>query len=322
MSPPQAPQGPEPPDSFRLSAQVKAWLGARTGRPRDWGFHPSEMKVMCPVFHYFMEEARRDLTGADPQVVAAAYATLRKAIDARVREFNPGVQMELREGDYIHDDVRYYLGMLGHLLGRWRCSFCHATTKNDLEQMPRIEVPDLEGRPTWDAAPCPRCVGRNLRDDIAWYYIEPYIKLDDWEIDGHVDGILRMPVKGTYHTLVLEIKSINEAGFQQKYGVIPKPEHIEQASLYAWAWGVSHVMFIYVNKNQVQHWKEFVVRRDEASILDAQNKILAVKEGRRLKMAPVTARACNDIREPRAAACPFVEKCFGMKAPENFMSMP
>jgi len=162
------------------------------------------------------------------------------------------------------------------------------------------------------------CSGRNLRNDIGWYYVEPYIKLAAWEIDGHVDGVLHVPFKGQMLKLILEIKSINEAGYLEKYGEIPKPEHIEQASLYAWAFGMSHVCFIYVNKGQVNQWKEFVVPRDEGSIRDAQGKILAVQEARARGEPPVTTRACKDVREPRAAACPAVERCFGCKPPENF----
>lgn len=317
------PAGPDPPTTLRLNHQVKGWLGARVGRPRTWGFHPSEMKGLCPVFHYYIEEARNNVASPVAEVVQQAFGFLRTAIDARTRSFNPGVQMELREGDYIHDDARFYLGILGYLVGRWRCSFCFAETTVELAQMPRIEVPDLDGRPTWDAAPCSRCVGRNLRDDISWYYIEPYVYLPEWEIDGHVDGILHIPFEdGSFVPIVLEIKSINEAGYQQKYGTIPKPEHIEQASLYAWAWGISHLCFLYINKNQVQQWKEFVVRRDEAAIQDAQEKILAVKTGRLRGEAPTWARACKDIREERAVSCPAVERCFGCKPPANFMELP
>ena len=159
----------EPPPSFKLNTQVRAWLGARPGKPRAWGFHPSEMKEMCPVLHYYVAEARDALASEDGEKVAAAFGFLRRMIDAKAQSFNPGIQMELREGDYIHDDVRYYLGMLGVLVGKWRCTFCHAVAvqAGPLERMPRVETLDMSDRATHDAAPCSRCLGRHLRNGLA-----------------------------------------------------------------------------------------------------------------------------------------------------------
>jgi hypothetical protein len=307
------------PTSLHLNKLTKAWFDMRPGTPRSFGLHPSELMKLCPVLQWFTEQARADLASEDPRRVQTAWAFIRRLIDDKKKDFSANLQMELQFGHDVHNHVQSYLGMLGMLWGRWRCTYCHATTP-DAGWMPRVDRTDITGTGTVkDYAPCVACYGMNLRGDRGWDYVEPAVDNVDWGIVGHMDGDLRLFAENFWFRYVLEVKSCKQEDFELKIAkVLPKPEHVYQASIYAWLAGVSHICFIYVNKNQVNAWKEFVVPLDPEAVRDAQAKIRAVFEGRQSGRPPVHARACADVREPRAQACPAVEACFGCRPPTNF----
>lgn len=304
---------PTTPFSLGINKRVQTWLDLRRTKPRSDGFHPSEHNTLCPVLEHFKDEANQDLGSGEPEKIARAYAFRREVLEAK--RFSGHLQMEFGVGDAIHEQVQFYMGALGYLWGVWACPSCGAKTPEGF--MPRTYTPDVEGRPMMDAAPCRACMGRNLGFDNVWVYIEPTI--GDTErsrvlgIDGHMDGDFRFWENDVQYRYVLEVKSINSAGFTGKRGVLPKPEHIGQASIYAWLKGIPAILFVYVNKDQVSQWKEIVVPVDISAIRTSYGKIQAMQQARNEGQAPLHARICDSHMNVRARTCPAVERCFGKR---------
>lgn len=313
---PGDPERPPYPRALALNREVKAHMQMVRGKPRAHGFHPSEMPYLCPVLFYFVQEARNDLLSDDPKTVAEAFEFLGKVLDAKEHQFSPGLKLEFRVGDAIHSEVQFRLGALGKLWGRWKCISCHAVTAQGW--MPRVWEKDVNGGVVATPAPCVRCNGANRRDRMPWVYLEPKVENKRWGIVGHADGDLRVQVNGWWYRYILEIKSINRAGFEGKRGPLPKAEHITQASIYAWLMGVDYIQFIYVCKDQVQRWKEFIVPVDTAAVEMVKRKILAVRNATEQGKPPLEARVCPSVRDEMAKSCPAVERCFGCKPAASF----
>jgi hypothetical protein len=304
------------PLALGLNKLVRAWLDRRPERPRSPGFHPSESAYMCPVLERLVDRANDDLVSGDPAKIEAAFAFRRAVLESK--RFPSNLKLEFLVGDAIHESVvQFHLGVLGFLWGVWECPSCGSRTPEGL--MPRTVVLDARGQQMWDAAPCRSCNARNFRHDAAWVYIEP--SMGDTQlaaelgIAGNMDGDLRFHRDGSWFRYVVEVKSINNAGFEGKRGPLPKPEHIQQASVYGYLKGVSHLMFIYVNKDQVSEWKEIVVPVDMEAISRYRAKIDATLKARAAGQLPLHARICADPRDERARKCPGVQACFGCAAP-------
>jgi len=182
--------------------------------------------------------------------------------------------------------------------------------------MPRAWYPGRTGKPIIHAAPCVRCKGRNLREAIPWHYKEFSVRHAHYGIVGHYDGDVRVTRGDQTWRCLLEIKSINENGYLEKYCTLPKPENLMQASVYAWLAGFSWIMFIYVDKNALHKWREIIVPVDTEAVADAVGKLEAIKWYRENRQLPLAARVCEDIQCKRARGCPVVETCWGA-APER-----
>jgi hypothetical protein len=151
--------------------------------------------------------------------------------------------------------------------------------------------------------------------------------------------------KEVHYRCALEIKSINEYGWgegkkkpwedvavlegwtppegwrpgpEHPAKVLPKEEHVTQASTYAWLMGLPHLYFIYVNKNKASTWKEMMVPMDQGVVATATQKMSAANQGIAQGRPPLEARICPDIREESARECPAVEPCWGCKPAANF----
>jgi len=242
--------------------------------------------------------------------------------DSPVHGVSPGgrfkgeLLQEFRTGSDTHRNVQFDLGVTGRLWGKWRCPRCRWISPEGW--MPRALYPAKGGGQVLDAAPCVKCSGRNVREGVSWLYVEPGVAHWGYGIVGNYDGDIRVTRGEHTWRLLLEIKSINEAGFLEKYGVLPKPEHVIQASVYAWLAGFSWIQFVYVCKNQVHRWKEIVVPVDAEAIADVVGRLEAIKWARENRELPLAARVCEDVRCQRARGCPLVYQCWGEKPPENF----
>lgn len=320
------------PTSLRLNKEVIAHLDAMQKGPRKRGFHPSGLPKLCPVKHYFYEEAIRNFASNDAATIQEAMRRVRAILDTVHDGVSPNrlpsrLEPDFHVGDAIHEFVQWSLGLRGYLWGRWRCPNCKLLT--GWGTMPRVSVYDIGGNSIAAAAPCVGCRGRNrAHKTIHWEYVEPWAGDAEWDQEGHTDGLLLKPYRGSHIKAVLEVKSINENGYLGKYGdPLPKPEHIEQASQYAWAvrtvypelfGDLEHLYFIYVNKNAVRDWKEFLVPADREVMARMQEKMTICTNSLRAKQPPLHARVCTSIETKQARSCPMVEECWGQKPPANF----
>lgn len=319
------------PTTFRIKREVQAHLASLVRGPRSRGFHPSEMPRLCPVKFWYYDQALEDLASPDSVKVAAAFDTIRVILNTEHDGVSPNriparLDMDLFIGSEIHRMVQFVLGLRGYLWGGWECVWCHAQT--DVGFMPTVETLDVNSKPIQTAAPCTSCKGQNLRENLVrWNYVEPFAGSLAWWQDGHTDGLLIKPYKGETVRAVVEIKSINENGYYEKYGgPLPKVEHVQQASQYVFNVrqlhpsfaDVNHVYFVYVNKNALRDWKEFLVEADPNIIARMQHKMQQVLTAKQKGEAPTHARLCESIDNVHARSCPIVEPCFGCKPPANF----
>jgi len=336
--------------SIGLSRLARAYHDRKMDPPPSMGHHhPSSISRddFCPVLAFFYRMADDEVCGTDPNRIGAAMEFKRQIANAR--RFKANLKQEFIIGDEIHRLVQFLLGAIGKLWGVWKCPVCKAKTKGE-GYMPRTRFPDKEGKLMMDAAPCPKCNGRNRGLRIPWLYVEPSIKGtsigEALRINGKVDGELRHVVGDTMHRLIAEIKSINDYGWSEgkqprwedvaldlgwtpppgwrpahpsPYRVLPKTEHVSQATIYAVCKGIRHICFIYVNKNQVASWKERIVPITQESWDLAQCRIAAVEQGVAEGRPPLHARICTDPRDQIARKCPAAVMCFGRVAPHNSM---
>jgi hypothetical protein len=320
------------PTSLRLNKEVIAHFNALQKGPRKRGFHPSGLPKLCPVKHYLYEEAIQNFASPDPVVIQEAMRRVRAILDTVHDGVSPNrlpsrLEPDFHVGDAIHEFLQWSLGLRGYLWGKWECPHCRAVT--GWGTMPRTNVCDVGGNNIAIAAPCQNCQGRNRgHKTIHWRYVEPWAGDREWGQEGHTDGLMIKPHRGNDIKAILEIKSINENGYKGRYGdPLPRQDHIEQASQYAWAArtvypelfsDLEHVYFIYVNKNAVREWKEFLVPADRTVMDRMQEKMRTVIEAHEKGQPPIHARACPTIQHKQARTCPMVEECFGEKPPANF----
>jgi len=323
------------PAAFNINLQVKARNKARSRAPRSRGFHPSELFGMCPVKYYLYDSSIENLASPDPKVIASAVDIIKRVLDTVHDGVRPGrvpqkMLADFHVGDAIHEWTQFSFGEAGFLWGIWKCPHCAATTEPGF--MPRMKIIDRNGNEMMVAAYCSACKGGNHLSEhrqVKWRYVEPWMGLPEWELDGHCDGILLIPFKGRLVPFILEIKSINSNGYMGRYGdPLPLPAHVQQASQYVWAarqsysWlaELAHVYFVYVNKDAVRDNKEFAISADMDVVDKMVSNMRTVIEAKAKDEIPVHARHCKDIESKVATTCPVVEECFGRKPPANLFA--
>lgn len=324
------------PTSFRLKKQVVSHNELMRKSPRSHGFHPSELPRLCAVKFAIYDQAHEDLASSDPATIQSAVAVMRRILDGVHDGVSPNrlpahLDADLHVGDAIHTFVQYSLGLRGVLWGKWECPWCRSMTGDGF--MPTVVGVDVGGEPINYPAPCKNCRGQNLREkQVCWTYVEPWIGDDKWGITGHADGILIVEYKGMTVVSILEIKSINSKGYLGHYGgPLPKEDHHIQASQYVacvrdlfdWTTDVSHVYYVYVNKDAVRDWKEFLVPADASVVATNQATMSVVLESRKSRQLPLAHRKCQSIDDVTARKCPVVFECFG-RSPEplSFFAPP
>jgi hypothetical protein len=112
---------------------------------------------------------------------------------------------------------------------------------------------------------------RYLKEIGVLKEVEVPIRNDDYEIQGHADGILQINgIPG-----ILEIKSMNAAQFYSAYA--PKPEHLIQANVYMFCTDIPRACLLYECKDN-QELKELYIKQDENILLPVLEKIRLVQQ--------------------------------------------
>ena len=323
------------PTSFRVNTEIKAFLSQLSKGPRSRGFHPSELARLCGMKFHIYDQAIEGFASTDPEVIVRSLDVVRRVLDTE-HDVAPGrapthLMADFHAGDQIHLYQQFRYGERGYLWGRWECPACESVTDAP-GLMPRVMVPDRNGSPIKVAARCPACRGKNyLRKygQVRWRYVEPWMGLPEWELDGHCDGIVLFPRKDYVVPALMEIKSINEGGYFGRYGEpLPREDHIKQASQYVFSAqqtypflrDVKHIYFVYVNKNAQRDTKEFLVPADMGVVRDMQVTMSALLTAKRTAQRPEHTRKCQSVCAQDAIKCPVIEECFGEKPPVNFFS--
>ena len=306
------------PAALGLNKLVKAHLALEAGKPRTHGIHPSSMTDFCPVQYWYLHQTRLTIaTSDDPIAIVTAFETLRKHSNLNLHRYSTGVQYEFPFGDFLHIMVQYNYGLIGVLWGEWQCAFCRIRTPEGF--MPRVMRPDINGAPLPYPAPCQSCDGKNVFShypwsDYPWLYVEPEIKLSAWQVLGHVDGDIRVCINGVWHYFILEIKSAHKEKFGGRLVALPERTHVVQASMYAWVKGYTHILFVYVNKDQPNQTKEFISPLCAETIETVKKKIATAVAALDLPQPPLHARVCASDQVKQADGCVFRGPCFAPRA--------
>ena len=230
---------------------------------------------------------------------------LRMLLRVKYEPIKPGLRRIFDVGSALHRVYQNdYFGPMNDLWGKWECLRCD--------------------RILWGLFPgqhgCPTCGKKSL-----WEYREVPVRapLPDGfkkDIVGHSDGLLLHNDRW----YVLEIKSINDRGFQ--WLKAPYDSHQQQAQVYAELirqsfvdFGpsekvdvpeISGILIFYVNKNfSVEH--EFFLDFDEAFAREELRRPYLVEVAFRNREFPPRKEGCVNLLQKPAKDCSMVSYCFG-----------
>lgn len=145
------------------------------------------------------------------------------------------------------------------------------------------------------------------------YDFETPIRVPEYKITGSADGV--------GEDFILEIKTINPYSFGGLKA--PKPEHIKQASLYAYFLHKKDILFLYIDKSSLKI-KTYKVPFDadyinsvikDLNVLRMQKKHTYGLKNRIIKPAEINykklpKRECKSRIGEKAMKCPFADTCF------------
>lgn len=126
------------------------------------------------------------------------------------------------------------------------------------------------------------------------------------QLRGHTDGVL-------WDGSLLEIKSINQRGFERVYKMGIKDDHKAQAASYLYMLDIDRISFIYESKDN-QDWHEYIYERnqaDEDAMISEMQELVVLWESNTL---PPVLPAC--LRQEGFAYnyCPFKTECLALHA--------
>ena len=165
----------------------------------------------------------------------------------------------------------------------------------------------------------------------GWLFLEPAAYNEEYDIGGHTDGGVDL---ANGRRGILEIKTISKTEYDKLKK--PKPEHVIQASIYMWLFGLKDSLFLYTCKgwcktpnrksrkiaggqgHELGPFKTFHIPYDGSVVLDLMKQISAAKksfaaleEGR--KEYPDRLPACHIKSASRSKQCPMSSLCFEIK---------
>lgn len=229
------------------------------------------------------------------------------------------LRLIFENGNAFQDILRDIIAPSGVLYGMWRCKNCdyvHGSidgefTINDrgakeAELLERINCPPTCGVeiPGYGKCEC-----------TEFEYIEETIIDNNNRIKGHPDGF----IENRNHEDLLELKTINDYGYRQIKDA-PRPEHVEQASWYAWRTNKKYILIIYFNKNGGAYRVHRLPVQDE--IIDRIYKrvreiwriVKEFEETGRIETLP--EKTCDSIKNTKAKRCEVCERCFELDIEE------
>lgn len=286
-------------------------------QPFNWArydeFHPSQLKDFCAHEAHYLHVDRKRYAG-DPKVDGHTAAAKRLIAFMGSRTLDPDKYPKMGVGTATHAMLQYYGGLIGELLGRWRCTHCGWETPLDEEiPMPTALVQDTFGNYSTVAAECPECKANLNSHDWPWIYLEPHFLLPEFNAKGQCDGV--RATKGLRG--IVEFKTIKSTGYDEKYGTLPLDEHVLQVNCYAYALKADFVDIIYINKDTAET-KEFILPAQPEILIPMFARLRVAKLARETGKRPdMLWRVCNKITDSRAQKCAFAELCFGRKRPLN-----
>ena len=269
---------------------INQYVSSRPGDYREEGWHPSGFAGMC---------ARKEV--------------LMKLVNWPEEEWNPDTRLLkiFDVGKALHEWYQNkYLGPMGILWGKWKCSICG-----------QIEWGTMPG------IPC-KCLGMIARSSklpparMTWHYEEIPLKYE-WEgcekpVVGHSDGLVKVGVSWKE----LELKSINDYGFS-KLGSA-KPEHVSQGKVYmelvrrkcvrGLPEGIEvpvpdALLMLYVNKDKSIE-KEFEFPYDDQGARELEQPE-RYERAFIEKILPERHHLCTNMLTNPANDCPVGSYCFG-----------
>jgi len=144
---------------------------------------------------------------------------------------------------------------------------------------------------------CPHCGGK--RCEICRYSgVEHRIEWPEYNVQGTCDGILK-----TDPICVLELKSINQNGFEWEGGI--SKQYIWQAHLYMMLLKIPQCLFIFENKN-TQSVREILVKADGDISNQVIERLKEIKGYVEKRIAP--AASCQNWKR---RGCRFRNICKG-----------
>lgn len=300
----------------KLKVRLEQYLRFAGNKPsnRADGWHPSQFCDMCAREHVIRALLK------EPDVFEVS-TRLRRIFDY---------------GTALHDWYQNnYLGPMGILWGRWKCSRCK---KVQWGFMPEDRCSCAPAESTQACAMnCKRggLWDPKLQDERGgcihcgiwgrWEYAEVPVKYEHEELSkpvvGHSDGLVKLDC-----WRVLEMKSINERGFK----MLPdaKPSHRNQAELYGELIRMGKTtapksvrvpkpkgaVVMYLAKNTSEE-KEFSFDLDQARAQKLLSQpVLAERSLREGKKLPIKHQDCDTMFAKRAEKCDMRTWCFGQKS--------
>lgn len=173
------------------------------------------------------------------------------------------------------------------------------------------------------------CPKTDHKLSCQWKYKEVAFVSPQYQVSGSLDAILDL---GSPLLFVTELKILAQTDFEKI--VAPLPEHRIRTALYLKLIDDSNSVYkirmnlqqakvLYVSRGygkahpeygkEILPFKEFDVKRDDASLAPYLEKALTVKNWRENKVIP--SGVCGSSADPRAKNCAVCPQCFSGKYP-------
>lgn len=185
------------------------------------------------------------------------------------------LQRTFEAGHIFHDRMQRLCAFMGILRGNWICKSCGKV--HGANEKMGIFVPH-------------RCDCQSVKDERCgvdlFEYKEMNIVDNEYNFDGHCDGIIELERGNPETRYVIDFKSIKS----ERFSILNKPEYkyVVQITIYMWFFGVDQGIIFYENKNDHQV-KEFIVPLNQDLVDDIKTnakKMMKILEQNKIPSIP------------------------------------